>query len=102
MLIDETVAIFIAATTGQGVEPDNMRRFWRFLMRKSLPSDSLSSLKYAVFGTWITVLAGTVASASACAIMPLVCWEDYLSIGHCFNACWSPASHNITTGIELN
>lgn len=54
MLIDETVAIFIAATTGQGVEPDNMRRFWRFLMRKSLPSDSLSSLKYAVFGTWIT------------------------------------------------
>ena len=50
MLIEETVGIFIAATTGQGVEPDNMRRFWRFLMRKKLPTDSLSMLKYTVFG----------------------------------------------------
>lgn len=41
MLIDETLAVFIAATTGQGVEPDNMRRFWRFLMRKYVLAPAL-------------------------------------------------------------
>ena len=41
MLIDETLAVFIAATTGQGVEPDNMRRFWRFLMRKYVWASAL-------------------------------------------------------------
>ncbi|KAI9336219.1 hypothetical protein DFJ73DRAFT_850762 [Zopfochytrium polystomum] len=34
----------------QGEEPTNMRKFWRFLLRKSLPRDSLTSLRYAVFG----------------------------------------------------
>ena len=27
-----------------------MRRFWRFLLRKSLAADSLASMRYAVFG----------------------------------------------------
>ena len=27
-----------------------MKSFWRFLLRKSLPADSLSALQYAVFG----------------------------------------------------
>ena len=27
-----------------------MRRFWRFLLRKSLPPDSLAATAYAVFG----------------------------------------------------
>jgi hypothetical protein len=34
----------------QGNQPDNMRRFWRFLLRKSLPPDSLSHMQFAVFG----------------------------------------------------
>lgn len=34
----------------QGEAPDNMRRFWRFLLRKSLPPDSLAATRYAVFG----------------------------------------------------
>ncbi|KAJ2889838.1 NAPDH-dependent diflavin reductase, partial [Coemansia aciculifera] len=42
--------LFICSTTGQGAEPDNMRRFWRFLLRKSLPHDALSSMQFAVFG----------------------------------------------------
>jgi sulfite reductase alpha subunit-like flavoprotein len=27
-----------------------MRRFWRFLLRKSLAADSLAATRYAVFG----------------------------------------------------
>ena len=34
----------------QGDPPDNMKSFWKFLLRKSLPSNSLSSMRYAVFG----------------------------------------------------
>ncbi|KAJ2628582.1 NAPDH-dependent diflavin reductase, partial [Coemansia sp. RSA 1694] len=42
--------IFVCSTTGQGEEPDNMKRFWRFLLRKSIPHDALASLQFAVFG----------------------------------------------------
>lgn len=34
----------------QGETPDNMRRFWRALLRKSLPPSTLAGLAYAVFG----------------------------------------------------
>ncbi|KAJ1647339.1 NAPDH-dependent diflavin reductase [Coemansia asiatica] len=44
------VAIFVCSTTGQGMQPDNMRKFWRFLLRKSLPNDALKGLRFAVFG----------------------------------------------------
>lgn len=49
-LIHEEFALFICATTGQGDEPDNMRKFWKFLLRKSLPSNSLLNLKFGVIG----------------------------------------------------
>ncbi|KDR16972.1 NADPH-dependent diflavin oxidoreductase 1 [Zootermopsis nevadensis] len=49
-LIYEMVVIFICSTTGQGEEPDNMKHFWRFLLRKNLPADSLQGLRYAVLG----------------------------------------------------
>lgn len=49
-LIHEEFALFICATTGQGDEPDNMRKFWKFLLRKSLPSNSLVNLKFGVIG----------------------------------------------------
>ncbi|KAJ2444984.1 NAPDH-dependent diflavin reductase, partial [Coemansia sp. RSA 2440] len=42
--------IFVCSTTGQGEEPDNMKKFWRFILRKTIPYDALSGLKYAVFG----------------------------------------------------
>jgi sulfite reductase alpha subunit-like flavoprotein len=49
-LPEERVVIFVVSTTGQGEAPDNMRRFWRFLLRKDLPSDSLRGLRFTVFG----------------------------------------------------
>ncbi|KAM3959856.1 LOW QUALITY PROTEIN: NADPH-dependent diflavin oxidoreductase 1 [Aphomia sociella] len=48
-LIHEEFAIFVCATTGQGDEPDNMKKFWKFL-QKNLPSNSLVKLKYGVLG----------------------------------------------------
>ncbi|XP_013141954.1 PREDICTED: NADPH-dependent diflavin oxidoreductase 1 [Papilio polytes] len=49
-LIHEKFAIFVSATTGQGDEPDNMKKFWKFLLRKNLPSNSLRNLKFGVIG----------------------------------------------------
>ncbi|ORZ00667.1 hypothetical protein BCR43DRAFT_452752 [Syncephalastrum racemosum] len=49
-LINEKLVIFVCSTTGQGDEPYNMKSFWRFLLRKNLPRDSLNGVDCAVFG----------------------------------------------------
>ncbi|KAL4703606.1 hypothetical protein ACJJTC_006783 [Scirpophaga incertulas] len=49
-LIHEEYAIFVCSTTGQGDEPENMKQFWKFLLRKNLPANSLVKLKYGVLG----------------------------------------------------
>ncbi|XP_054854025.1 NADPH-dependent diflavin oxidoreductase 1 isoform X2 [Eublepharis macularius] len=49
-LIHEPLVVFVCATTGQGDPPDNMKNFWRFLFRKSLPATSLCQMDYAVLG----------------------------------------------------
>ncbi|OQV23583.1 NADPH-dependent diflavin oxidoreductase 1 [Hypsibius exemplaris] len=43
--------VFVCSTTGQGDPPDNMAKFWRFMLRRrELPAGSLSHLKFAVLG----------------------------------------------------
>ncbi|KAM7357743.1 NADPH-dependent diflavin oxidoreductase 1 [Cochliomyia hominivorax] len=49
-LIEQTLVLFVVATTGDGNEPDNMRNSWKFLLRRSLPSNSLESMQYACLG----------------------------------------------------
>ncbi|XP_056647644.1 NADPH-dependent diflavin oxidoreductase 1 isoform X1 [Diorhabda sublineata] len=49
-LVNETCVIIVCSTTGEGDEPDNMKKFWRFLLRKNLSPNSLSNLRFAVFG----------------------------------------------------
>ncbi|XP_076020454.1 NADPH-dependent diflavin oxidoreductase 1 [Genypterus blacodes] len=49
-LISESLVVFVCATTGQGDPPDNMKNFWRFVFRKSLPVGSLCQLDCAVLG----------------------------------------------------
>ncbi|XP_064396442.1 NADPH-dependent diflavin oxidoreductase 1-like [Halichondria panicea] len=49
-LVREPAVVFVCATTGQGDEPDNMKQFWRFLLRRNLPRSSLSGTKIAVLG----------------------------------------------------
>lgn len=44
-LITETCVIFVCSTTGQGEEPDNMKTFWRFLLKRTLPSNSLVNVR---------------------------------------------------------
>ncbi|XP_012283696.1 NADPH-dependent diflavin oxidoreductase 1 isoform X2 [Orussus abietinus] len=49
-LISEELVVFVVSTTGQGEVPANMKQFWRCLLRKSLPVNTLNHLKYAVLG----------------------------------------------------
>lgn len=49
-LVAERLVIFVVATTGHGEPPRNMTKFWRFLLRKNLPTNSLENVKYAVLG----------------------------------------------------
>ncbi|XP_070706210.1 NADPH-dependent diflavin oxidoreductase 1 isoform X2 [Pempheris klunzingeri] len=49
-LISEPLVVFVCSTTGQGDPPDNMKNFWRFLFKKSLPVGSLSQLDCAMLG----------------------------------------------------
>lgn len=47
-LINERCILFICSTMGQGEEPDNMKLFWKLLLRKTLPTNSLSQTHFAV------------------------------------------------------
>ncbi len=46
----QPLVLFAIATTGDGEMPDNGKAFWRFLLRRDLPGDSLSSTAFALFG----------------------------------------------------
>jgi sulfite reductase alpha subunit-like flavoprotein len=37
--------IIIIECIGQGEKPNNMKQFWRFLLRKELPADSLQGVR---------------------------------------------------------
>jgi len=49
-LIQETLVVFVASTTGQGEVPDSMKSFWKFLLRRNLPSTSLTTMRFSVAG----------------------------------------------------
>ena len=49
-LVSAPLVVFVCATTGQGDQPDNMKRFWRFLLRKNLPPDAFEAVKFGVIG----------------------------------------------------
>ena len=45
-----------------------MKQFWRFLLRKSLPADSLAGVSYALFG-----LGDSGAAPSCCRRLEIGC-----------------------------
>ena len=49
-LPSETCIIWVVATAGEGEAPGSMKKFWNFLLRKSLSGDSLKGVSRAVFG----------------------------------------------------
>lgn len=46
----EPAVVFVASVCGQGELPNNMRRLWKLLLRKSLPADLLAGVTAGVFG----------------------------------------------------
>lgn len=50
LLPDQHIVMFVCSTTGQGEEPDNMKKFWRFLLRRDLPQNSLLAMNFGVLG----------------------------------------------------
>ncbi|KAJ4864619.1 flavodoxin domain-containing protein [Trichoderma breve] len=49
-LLQHQLVIFVISTTGQGDMPHNSLLFWKKLLRKKLPPNCLSRLKYTCFG----------------------------------------------------
>ncbi|KAF3935045.1 hypothetical protein ABW20_dc0106170 [Dactylellina cionopaga] len=49
-LLSTPLAIFMCPTTGQGDMPENMHKFWRFLLRKKLPAGLLQNVRFTSFG----------------------------------------------------
>ena len=49
-LMKETLTVFVAATTGQGDDPDNMRNFFKALWSQRRNRQLLSHLKFGVLG----------------------------------------------------
>ncbi|KAI0705984.1 riboflavin synthase domain-like protein [Cerioporus squamosus] len=49
-LINETLVVFVVATTGTGREPRAMTPLWQMLLRADLPEDLFEDLTFAVFG----------------------------------------------------
>ncbi|KAG2530958.1 hypothetical protein JM16_001427 [Phytophthora kernoviae] len=45
-----STVVFVVSTTGDGEAPENMRRSWRNLLRKTLESEWLAGVRIAVFG----------------------------------------------------
>jgi len=43
--------VLLVSTTGDGEVPKNMVRFWRALLKKSLPADSLGGVGFHRFAT---------------------------------------------------
>eukprot|EP01038_Epipyxis_sp_PR26KG_P011641 gene11641-15591_t len=50
LLCDEDFVVFVVSTCGDGEPPAKMKLFWQFLLKKSLPVDCLSSVRFTVFG----------------------------------------------------
>lgn len=51
LLASEQYVLFISCTSGQGEQPENMKKFWKFLLQKKLNnSNLLNNIKFACFG----------------------------------------------------
>ena len=49
-LEDTKCAVLVSSTTGDGDQPESAERLWRRIKKRSLPSDHLAGLKFAILG----------------------------------------------------
>jgi sulfite reductase alpha subunit-like flavoprotein len=47
---DKVKLLCVCSTTGQGDVPDNMTKFWKKIMKKNMPNDSLQNVEFCVIG----------------------------------------------------
>ncbi|KAM9207594.1 NADPH-dependent diflavin oxidoreductase 1 isoform 2-T2 [Dugong dugon] len=102
-LINESLVIFVCATTGQGDPPDNMKNFWRFIFRKNLPPTSLCQMDFAVLGlgdssyTKFNFVAKKLhrrlLQLGGCALLPACLGDDQHELGP--DAAIDPWLHNL-------
>ncbi|SPP85282.1 NADPH-dependent diflavin oxidoreductase 1 [Drosophila guanche] len=91
-LIEERLVVFVVATTGDGVEPDNMKQAWRFLLKRSLPAQSLQGLQFACLGLGDSSypkfnyaakkLSKRLLNLGATSVCPLGLCDDQHDYGH--------------------
>lgn len=106
-LISETLIVFVCSTTGDGEVPDNMKSFWRFLLRKDLPKDSLSSVSFSVFGLGdssydkFNVVAKRLnkrlLQLGAIELIPLILADDQHELG--YDAAFDPWHQNLKNAV---
>jgi len=91
-LIEERLVVFVVATTGDGVEPDNMKLAWRFLLKRSLPAQSLQEMQFACLGLGDSSypkfnyaakkLSKRLQNLGATAVCPVGLCDDQHDYGH--------------------
>ncbi|EDW33252.1 GL24703 [Drosophila persimilis] len=91
-LIEERLVVFVVATTGDGIEPDNMKQAWRFLLKRSLPAQSLQGLQFACLGLGDSSypkfnyaakkLSKRLLNLGATSVSPLGLCDDQHDYGH--------------------
>ena len=47
---EKSLIVFVISTCGQGEVPDDMKLFWKFLLQKRLPANSIPKLSYCIIG----------------------------------------------------
>ena len=87
-----TVAVLIASTTGNGDAPDNAERFWRFVRKRSQPSDLFAGVRYCVLGLGDTnydkfchvgkVLDGRLKEVGAERFYEMGCADEAMGLEH--------------------
>uniref|UniRef100_A0A3Q4G9W5 NADPH-dependent diflavin oxidoreductase 1 n=1 Tax=Neolamprologus brichardi TaxID=32507 RepID=A0A3Q4G9W5_NEOBR len=90
-LIAESLVVFVCSTAGQGDPPDNMKNFWRFLFKKSLPVGSLNQLdcvilglgdsSYPKFNFVAKKLHKRLLQLGACVLLPVGLADDQHDLG---------------------
>lgn len=70
MLYEQTILFehswHLCHCANQGEVPSNMKAFWKFLLRKALPADSLKGVTVAVFGLGDS---GVLSHARSCRLL---------------------------------
>lgn len=91
-LCNEPALLFVCSTAGQGEEPSNMLKFWKFLLKKNIPADFLFGVRVAVLSlgdssftkfNWVGKrLSKRLLQLGASEVLPIGLCDDQHDLGH--------------------